>query len=103
MLVKKSNNIQQIIEIKQIQQLQKSFNAKHRSDLKSCRFITKNKLPVKSAPVKKSDTVTHLLLGDLVRVIDSSNKSWLYIQGETEGEVFQGWIYRRYTKFGPGC
>ncbi len=103
LIAQKKNDLQISSELKEIKRLQKSFNSKQKSAVKECRFITLDGLNVMAQSNKKSDSITQLSLGDLVRIIDSSNKSWLLIQGEKDGDVFKGWIYRRYTKYGPGC
>jgi len=47
----------------------------------------------------KSEIITSLPIGSLVEVLDSSNRSWLLVEVEVNGELEQGWVFRRYTTY----
>ena len=70
-----------------------------RNLLKGYRVITGVNINVREAPNMKSNIITRLPIGTLVEIIDKSNKSWLLVEFEVNGEQEQGWIFRRYTEY----
>lgn len=45
----------------------------------------------------KSKIITELPIGTLVEIIDKTNRSWLFVEVELDGEYKQGWISQRLT------
>ena len=70
-----------------------------RAALKGFRVITANTLNFRENPGMKSEIITTLPVGTLVEVIDKSNRSWLLVEVEIDGNLEQGWISRRYTAY----
>ena len=35
--------------------------------------------------------------GELVIVLDKSNRKWLLVEYESDGHIYEGWILRKYT------
>ncbi|MDT3778740.1 SH3 domain-containing protein [Nitrospira sp. MA-1] len=70
-----------------------------RSALKAFRITTANALNFRDNSSMKSEIITTLPVGTLVEVIDKSNRSWLLVEVEIDGELEQGWIFRRYTAY----
>ncbi|MFG1495385.1 SH3 domain-containing protein [Saccharospirillum sp. HFRX-1] len=70
-----------------------------RAALKGFRIITVNALNFRENPGVKSEIITTLPVGTLVEVIDKSDRSWLLVEVEIDGNLEQGWIFRRYTAY----
>lgn len=78
----------------------KRANAKFdRMLLKGFRVTTSKKLNFRESASMKSNVITTLPIGTLVEIIDKSNRSWLLVEVEIEGELKQGWISRKHTAY----
>ena len=67
--------------------------------LKNHRIVIGSDVHFRKGPSMKSKVITKLSLGELVKVLDKSNRSWLYVEVDIEGEIFVGWVSRRYTTY----
>jgi len=67
--------------------------------LKGHRVTTVNNLNFRDNFGMNSTIIDTLPIGTVVRVIDKSNKSWLLVEVEIDGEFEQGWVLRRYTTY----
>ena len=67
--------------------------------LKGYRVVTGADVHLRKDPSMKSDIITTLPLGQLLEVLDKSNRSWIFVKVEIEGEEFVGWVSRRYTTY----
>ena len=67
--------------------------------LKNYRVIIGSQINLRNEPSIKSNIITTLPIGTLVEIVEKYNRSWLLIEVEINGEVEQGWILRRYTKY----
>ena len=67
--------------------------------LKGYRVVTRSDVHLRKRPSMKSEIITRLPLGKLIEVIDKSNRSWLYVKVDIEGDTFVGWMSRRYTTY----
>lgn len=67
--------------------------------LKGYRVTIGHGVNLREGPTKKSQSILILPIGKLLDVIDKSNRSWLYVQVEIEGELINGWVSRRYTTY----
>lgn len=66
--------------------------------LSDYRVVVGSNLRVRAAPNRVNGHIEDLLpLGKLIEVLDSSQRSWLYIGYESEDEYIEGWVARRYT------
>ena len=77
-------------------------NAKIKFDrvaLASFRVTTANSLKLRKSPNMSAETIDFLPLGTLVEVIERSNRSWLFVEVEMDGEFIQGWVSRKYTVY----
>tara|TARA_R110002072_G_scaffold138429_1_gene281608 strand:- start:6 stop:1013 length:1008 start_codon:yes stop_codon:yes gene_type:complete len=64
------------------------------SSLKGFRVTTVQSLNFRETPSMKSEIIATLPIGSLVEVIDKSQRSWLLVEVEIEGELEQGWVSR---------
>ena len=67
--------------------------------LKSYRVVTGSDVLLRKDPSMKSDIITTLPRGQLLEVLDKSNRSWIFVKVEIEEEIFVGWVSRRYTTY----
>ena len=67
--------------------------------LKGYRVVTGADVHLRRDPSMKSDIITTLPRGQLLEVLDKSNRSWIFVKVEIEEETFAGWISRRYTTY----
>ncbi|MCS0334417.1 SH3 domain-containing protein [Vibrio diabolicus] len=65
---------------------------------KNLRVIIGNNLNLREGPAQKNNSLGLLHLGDVIEVLDSTNRSWLYVRVVVDEEVLTGWIFRRYSK-----
>lgn len=70
-----------------------------RRALKGHRVTTVNTLNFRDNLGKNSTIVDTIPIGTIVRVMDKSDKSWLLVEVEINGELEQGWVLRRYTTY----
>jgi uncharacterized protein YgiM (DUF1202 family) len=70
-----------------------------RRALKGHRVTTVNTLNFRDNLGKNSTIVDTIPIGTIVRVMDKSDKSWLLVEVEIDGELEQGWVLRRYTTY----
>ncbi|ATH81274.1 SH3 domain-containing protein [Pseudomonas sp. KHPS1] len=60
------------------------------------RFIDSNGVNLRAAPSTKSEVLgERLTKGQIVQVIDSTNRSWLLVK--LVDQEIEGWVFRRYT------
>jgi hypothetical protein len=65
--------------------------------LNGYRVVTMARLQLRLKPTMKSHVLVPLPLGQLVKVLRDSKRSWLHVQVDIEGERLEGWAFRRYT------
>lgn len=70
-----------------------------RQALKGYRFTTISLLNLHNKPNMHSNVIESLTIGTIARVINKSDRSWLLVEVEINGELKQGWILRRYTTY----
>ncbi len=70
-----------------------------RNLLKDYRVTIPKSLNIRFKPSIKSKIITVLQPGALVYVIDKSNRSWLFVEIDIDGDLIQGWVARRYTAY----
>lgn len=70
-----------------------------RQALKGHRVTTVNTLNFRDNFGMSSTIVDTIPIGTIIRVIDKSNKTWLLVEVEINGELEQGWVLRRYTTY----
>jgi predicted Fe-S protein YdhL (DUF1289 family) len=63
----------------------------------SYRVVTRNNLNIREKGNKKSKIIGSLEIGNVVEVLDGTNRSWLKVKITTNGIETIGWVYRRYT------
>ncbi len=84
-------------EVKErVKQAQSKFDS---SLLAAYRVTTASNLHLRTEGHTKSDIMALLTRGTVVKVLDSSKKAWLLVEVEVDGEVLQGWVFRRYTTY----
>ena len=67
--------------------------------LKGYRVVIGSDVNLRKEPSMKSEIITELPLGKLVEILDKSKRSWLHVEVDIEGEIFIGWVSRRYTTY----
>ena len=67
--------------------------------LKGYRAVKGSNVHLRKEPSMRSKIITKLPSGKLIRVQNKSKRSWLLVEVDIEGEVFVGWISRRYTTY----
>ena len=67
--------------------------------LKGFRVTIGSDVHLREAPTMKSKIIAKLPRGKLIEVLDKTNRSWLFVEVDIEGEAFVGWISRRYTTY----
>lgn len=70
-----------------------------RKALKGYRFTMVDNLNLRGNHSMDSDIIEILPIGTTVKTIDNSNRSWLFVEIEINGELQQGWVLRRYTTY----
>lgn len=70
-----------------------------RQALKGHRVTTVNTLNFRNNSGMNSTILDTIPIGTIIRVIDKSNKTWLFVEVEVNGELEQGWVLRRYTTY----
>ena len=58
-----------------------------------------NSLNFRDEPSMNSNVIDSLPIGTTVRVINKSDRSWLLVEVEINGELEQGWVLRCYTTY----
>ncbi len=71
----------------------------NRQTLKGYRVTTVNTLNFRDDFGMDSTIMDTIPIGTIMRVIDKSNKTWLLVEVEVDGELEQGWVLRRYTTY----
>ena len=101
------NYIQQFQEVSKILETSREVKSFTRSShsvvdrqaLKGYRVTTVNTLNFRDNVGMNSTIVDTIPIGSIIRVIDKSNKTWLLVEIEINGELEQGWVLRRYTTY----
>ena len=86
------------VEVKSIVKGVSSENI-DRNFLSGYRVTIVDNLYLRDEPSMKSEVIEQLPIGTLVKIIDKSNRSWLLVDIEINGEIEQGWISRKYTTY----
>lgn len=92
-----SKNLETSREIKSF--IRSPLSLVDRRALKGHRVTTVNTLNFRDNLGKNSTIVDTIPIGTIVRVMDKSDKSWLLVEVEIDGELEQGWVLRRYTTY----
>jgi hypothetical protein len=79
--------------------IRSSHTAFDRQALKGHRFVMVDLLNFRDRPSMSSNVIDSLPIGTTVRVINKSDRSWLLVEVEINGELEQGWVLRRYTTY----
>lgn len=80
------------------QQARKMASLYDKEVLKGLRVIIGHNVQLRTEPSMKSSVITLLDIGKVVRIVDKSDKVWLFVEIEEEDEFIQGWVSRRYTQ-----
>ncbi|WP_367104822.1 SH3 domain-containing protein [uncultured Psychrobacter sp.] len=66
---------------------------------KGFRVAIVDSLELKESPNVSANVIETLGIGTLLQVLDKTNRSWLLVEVEIDGELEQGWVLRRYTTY----
>lgn len=69
----------------------------NQKNIKYFRIITAHNINFRKAPSMQSEIITTLPIYKLIKVIDKTNKSWLLVRADIDGQIVEGWVIRRYT------
>jgi len=70
----------------------------NKEDLSRFRILVGDRVSLREGPGQKYLSVKQLPLGSLLQVLDASEKSWLMVSVAEDGEIYEGWVLRGYTK-----
>jgi hypothetical protein len=70
-----------------------------RNLLKGYRIIIGANTNMREKPSMRSHVINKLPIGTLIEIIDKSDRSWLLVEVEVNGEIEQGWVLRKYTEY----
>ncbi len=70
-----------------------------RNLLKGYRIIIDSNTNMREKPNMRSNVINKLPIGTLIGIIDKSDRSWLLVEVEINGEIEQGWVLRKYTEY----
>lgn len=76
-----------------------SYSSFNRSLLRRCRVTISDSLELKDSPNISAPVIDTLAIGTLLEILDKSDRSWLLVEVEIDGELEQGWVLRRYTTY----
>lgn len=82
---------------REAKRLAKCDSSLDREIFAGCRVVTGMGLRLRTEPGMKSEIITTLPLGKLVVVLDSSERAWLHVEVDLDGDLIEGWVARRYT------
>ncbi|MCG6659622.1 SH3 domain-containing protein [Halomonas campisalis] len=77
--------------------LARCSNELEREIFAGCRVVTGDGLRLRAGPSMKAKVMTNLPLGKIIVVLDSSERAWLLVEVDIEGDRIEGWVARRYT------
>jgi len=98
--VEARNELKSVSTLTEIRSFTRTANMKFdRTALTGFRVTTANSLKLRKSPNMSAETIDYLPLGTLAEVIDRSNRSWLFVEVELDGELTQGWVSRKYTAY----
>lgn len=69
-----------------------------KSEIIGFRILTGDGVFLREGPGKRFDEVLKLQVGSLLQVIDSSDHAWIHVSVVVDGDAYEGWILRGYTK-----
>lgn len=69
-----------------------------KSSITGFRILTGDGVYLREGPGKRFDEVLKVKIGALLQVLDSSHKSWILVSVVVDGELYEGWVLRGYTK-----
>lgn len=87
----------EITTSREAKRLARCDNALEREIFAGCRVVTGMGLRLRTEPGMKSEVITTLPLGKLIVVLDSSERAWLHVEVDLDGDLIEGWVARRYT------
>ncbi|WP_297797007.1 SH3 domain-containing protein [uncultured Marinobacter sp.] len=82
---------------REAKKLARCDNGLERQIFAGCRVVIGSGLRLRAGPGMRAEIITTLPLGKLVTVLDSSERAWLHVEVDLEGDVIEGWVARRYT------
>lgn len=66
-------------------------------NLKNFRLVTRDNVFLRAGPSERAEILEMLPMNTLLLIMDKSNRQWLAVEIEYNGEIIQGWVSRRYT------
>lgn len=79
-------------------ELQNIVSAENRQEnLKNFRLVTRDNVHLRAGPSESTAILEMLPMNTLLLITDKSNRQWLAVEAEYNGETIRGWVSRRYT------
>lgn len=79
-------------------EIQNIVSAENRwENLKNFRLVTRDSVHLRAGPSESTAILEILPMNTLLLITDKSNRQWLAVEVEYNGETIQGWVSRRYT------
>lgn len=82
---------------REAKRLARCDNGLEREIFAGCRVVIGSGLRLRAGPSMKTEIITTLPLGKLIMILDSSERAWLHVEVDLEGDLIDGWVARRYT------
>lgn len=88
----------EITTSREAKRLARCDNGIEREIFAECRVVIGHGLRLRAEPGMKAQVLTTLPLGKLIMILDSSSeRAWIHVEVELEGDLIDGWVARRYT------
>ena len=85
-------------EVAEVKKFARDASAQYDSKLLSnFRAVTGRNVNLRTRPSINSEVIMQLNVGNIVKILDKSDRSWLLVEFSDNGFIAQGWIARRYT------
>jgi len=94
---KEFNSVSTLDEVRSL--IRNSSGRFDRNLLKGYRIIIGANVNMREKPNMRSNVINKLPIGTLIEIIDKSDRSWLLVEVEINGEIEQGWVLRKYTEY----
>ncbi|MDH5786408.1 MAG: SH3 domain-containing protein [Chromatiales bacterium] len=82
---------------REVKTLVRCYSNEEKMALSGCRVVLGDGIRVRATPGLKGNVIATLPVGKIVTILDSTQRAWLLIEADIDGETVEGWVSRRYT------
>jgi hypothetical protein len=93
----KSTVAENITTSREAKRLARCDNGLEREIFAGCCVVVGSGLRLRTGPSMKTEIISTVPLGKLIMILDSSERAWLNVEVDLEGDLIEGWVARRYT------